>query len=121
MIPYGKKGWTAYLCDTGSIHNGQLGELTDDSIDGTDQCTVEFPDRTIENTFMRLMKDVYIEADNVYFKKGDRVRIISPDSVRNNYAGVMFSDQVVGSSEEVVVVLESGEKYTVRTKYVVKR
>jgi hypothetical protein len=116
-ITRGKKGWKGFLCDTGSIHNRQQGELMYDMDTPTNKCTVMFSDEKFENTFMRLMKDRYTEGTN--FKQGDRVLICEPGVVDHDSYGELLTDAKFNA--HTAVRLSNGKTYTGYTRNFIKQ
>ncbi len=91
-IAFGKAGWEGYLCDSGSKHNGQRVLLKYDGDVESNRCVVYFKDGKVENTFMRLLKEVYNKENLTYFKKGDVVLIFETGAIDHGVMGVLTDD-----------------------------
>ncbi len=117
-IAFGKEGWEGYLCDIGSKYNGQRVRLKYDGDIETNRCVVYFNNGKFENTFMRLLKDVYKKENLTYFKKGDVVLIFETGAIDHGVMGVLTEDARVDEFTNVKLI--NNKSFQGKTKNFIK-
>jgi len=101
------EGWAGYLCDPGSLNDGQAVTLITE-ISREDRCTVRCANGLLERTFGRLLNASYTVGTP--FVTGERVRIDEPGANDNGAVGV-----IQGSVEKGMMInvrLISSRTYT---------
>jgi hypothetical protein len=99
-------GWTGYLCDPGSMNDGQVVTLITE-ISDKDRCTVRCANGEYEPTFGRLLHDSYTAGTP--FETGDKVWIDEPGANDDGLRGVIISTVTKGNMIHIELI--SGRIY----------
>ena len=106
----GDTGWIGYICDTGSRNYGKLITVRQ-SYPGVDTANREVrnnADNTTETTYLRLLREKFIEGEAVSWKKRDEITVYDPGSIYHGRNGTLTED---GKVNQAIYVKLDGDGF----------